>query len=93
MLHILIKLVHEQFSVSQAVPFQAISYYWPHSPPPSKIVQKSDMGGPLLWDFRTLLRVGDPPPPKVYKSPSTSADEALYYSTIYPNSCDLCTTE
>ena len=26
------------------------------------------------------------PPPKVYKSPSTSADEAPYYSTIYPNS-------
>ena len=41
----------------------------------------------LLWDFRTLLRGGTPP--KVYKSPSTSADEALYYSTIYPNSVQL----
>ena len=28
---------------------------------------------------------------KVFKSPSTSADEDLYYSTIYPNSCDLGT--
>ena len=34
-----------------------------------------------------------PPPPKVYKSPSTSADEALYYSTIYPNSRELGTAE
>ena len=34
-----------------------------------------------------------PPPTKVYKSPSTSNDEALYYSTIYHNSRDLGTPE
>ena len=50
----------------------------PQTPPtPSESVQKSDKGGPLLWDFRTLLNGEGGPPPKVYKSPSTSADEAL----------------
>ena len=31
----------------------------PQTPTPSESVQKSDKGGPLLWDFRTLL-ISDP---------------------------------
>ena len=48
-------------------------------PPPLRFRQ---FPTPLLWDFPTLLRGGGPPP-KVYEIPSTSADEALYYSTIF----------
>ena len=34
----------------------------------SKSVRKSDKGGPLLWDFHTLLRGGGPPSESVQKS-------------------------
>ena len=38
----------------------------------------------LTGNFLLVATQTTPPPPKVYKSTSTSADEALYYSTIYP---------
>ena len=62
-----------------------------HRPPPSESVRKSN-----TYVFSTFVHFwggASPPTLKVYKSPNTSADEALYYSTIYPNSRDLGTAE
>ena len=72
----------------------AISYEWPHRPlpPPPPKVYKSQIRGTLTLGL-LYTSEGGGPPLKVYESLSTNADEALYYSTIYPNSCDLGTAE
>ena len=61
---------------------------------PSESVQKSKVTVRLLYTFG-----GGPPPFKIVQKSQyqyqctrvTLADEALYYITIYPNSCDLGT--